>query len=647
MEIDGKKRVIIEKVFPEIDNGRFPVKRVPGQKVKIKAHIISDGHDEKTAFLYYRHESETKFNKKELVLLYNDEWLGDFIAEKEGVYIYTIKAWMDDFLTWQMALKKRIEAKQDIKTEFLTGAGLIEEAVKRAGAADAKTMQSYADKIRPGGSKAEAAALSAEIPGLMKKYPDDALVTAYERELKVHVDRPGAGFSAWYEMFPRSSSGSAKKHGTFRDCERLLPEIAAMGFDVLYFPPIHPIGVLKRKGRNNSLTAAKDDPGSPWAVGAKEGGHKAILPELGAFEDFARLVGKAKKAGLEIALDIAFQCSNDHPYIKEHPEWFSWRPDNTIQFAENPPKKYEDIVPFNFKTEKRKELWEELKSIFIFWAERGVRIFRVDNPHTKPFAFWEWTIAEVKKQYPDALFLAEAFTRPKIMYRLAKLGFTQSYTYFTWRNTKAELIEYINDLAAAETAEIFRPNFWPNTPDILHEYLQKSGRPGFITRLVLAATLSSNYGIYGGAYITCRHVPFPEKEEYVDNEKYEIKNWDLNAPGNIRNEVTKINEIRKANKALHTTNNTVVCETDNENILAYLRKTEDMSNIILVVVNLDPHNTQAGWVDISAKAIGTEPEVVINVKDLFIGGEYDWKAGRNFVKLDPSVSPAHVFLINK
>jgi starch synthase (maltosyl-transferring) len=620
---------------------------VPGQKVNVRAFVISDGHDEKAVALCYRHSSDAAWKEKEMSLLWNDEYLGDFPIEKEGVYLYKVKAWIDEFKTWQDALKKRIEAKQDIKTDLMIGLGLVEEAAQRAAAADRKIIEDCAGKLKKGGKDAERAALSAEIPGAMKRCPDIKLVSEYCRELAVHVDREKAGFSAWYEMFPRSSSGSTKKHGTFRDCEKLLPEIAEMGFDVLYFPPIHPIGVLKRKGRNNSLTAAKDDPGSPWAVGAERGGHKAILPELGTFEDFDRLAAKAKKLGLEIALDIAFQCSNDHPYIKEHPEWFTWRPDKTIQHAENPPKKYEDIVPFNFRTENWKALWEELKSVFIFWAQRGVRIFRVDNPHTKPFAFWEWVIAEVKKEYPDALFLAEAFTKPKVMYRLAKLGFTQSYTYFTWRNTKYELCEYINDLTKTDAAEFFRPNFWPNTPDILHEYLQKGGRPAFIIRLVLAATLSPNYGMYGGAYITCRREPFPGKEEYIDNEKYEIKNWDLNAPGNIKQEVIKINKIRKGNRALQGANITLVCGTDNDNILAYARYTDSLDNIILCVVNLDPHFTQAGWVDIPHHDLGIAPDAAIKAMDLLSGEEYAWNARRNFVKLDPQEKPAHVFLIKK
>ncbi len=644
MDLNGRERVIIEKVFPEIEEGRYPVKKVPGQKVRVRAHIISDGHDEKTCFLLYRHGTDAAWKEKELTLLYNDEWLGDFAIEKEGVYLYTVKAWIDYFRTWQGQMEKRIGAGQDISVDMAIGAGLIEEAAQRASATDKKKMQDFADRIKGGATKA---ALAAEILELMKKYPEKETVSNYARELKVQVDRERAGFSSWYEVFPRSTSPVAGSHGTFKDCEKLLPEIAQMGFDVVYFPPIHPIGVAKRKGKNNSLTAAKDDPGSPWAVGSGEGGHKSIYSGLGTFADFDSLIKKAEKLGLEIALDIAFQCSNDHPYIKEHPEWFSWRPDRTIQHAENPPKKYEDIVPFNFKTDDWKALWEELRSIFIFWAEKGVRIFRVDNPHTKPFVFWEWVIAEVKKQYPDALFLAEAFTRPKIMYKLAKLGFTQSYSYFTWRNTKQELSEYINEVANTEVSEFFRPNFWPNTPDILHEYLQKGGRPAFLARLVLAATLSPNYGIYGGPFLLCLSEPFPGKEEYVDNEKYEIKKWDLDAQGSLKPEATRINKIRKENKALHPEGCTAICGTDNDSLFACARFTEDRSNIIIAVVNLDPHSTQSGWVDVPNDIIGLPSESAFVASDLLTGKDYSWKTGRNYVSLNPDVSQAHIFRVKK
>ncbi|MCX8094166.1 MAG: DUF3416 domain-containing protein, partial [Candidatus Goldbacteria bacterium] len=418
--MEGKKRVIIEKVFPEIDNGRFPIKRVIGGKVNIKAHIISDGHDEKTCYLYFKHEQDDDWQKKEMNLLYNDEWLSEFIVTKQGYYLYTVKAWIDHFKTWQLDLKKRLDNKQDVSVDLLIGVGLIESTVKLADKNDAFRLNEYINKIKKNDRSSIEIALSKELLFIMQKYPAEEKISGYDKILKVYVDRQKAEFSTWFEMFPRSCYGYTKKHGTFKDCEKIIPEIAKMGFDVIYFPPIHPIGLTKRKGKNNALIAGPDDPGSPWGIGSKEGGHKSIHPELGNFDDFDSFIKKAREYDIEIALDIAFQCSLDHPYIKEHPEWFKWRPDKTIQYAENPPKKYEDIVHFNFECSNWKELWEELKSIFIFWAQKGIRIFRVDNPHTKPFAFWEWVIAEVKKEFPDVIFLSEAFTRPKIMYRLAK-----------------------------------------------------------------------------------------------------------------------------------------------------------------------------------------------------------------------------------
>ena len=643
----GKQRVTIEKVLPEVDDGAYPIKRVPGQRVNVKAHIISDGHDEKTAFLYYCHASDKSWQEKEMLLRYNDEWLGDFKIEKEGAYFYTVRSWIDNFKTWQNDLEKKIAVKQDVSVDLLIGASMIEEVLAKAEKKDSKKLSGYIERIKRKGIDGAQAALSHELLELMKKYPDQDLISEYHHELEVKVERNRASYSTWYEIFPRSASSVPGRHGTFKDCEKLLPEIAGMGFDVLYFPPIHPIGVRGRKGKNNSLDVAASDPGSPWAVGSKEGGHKAIHPQLGTFEDFASLVAKAEKHGMEIALDIALQCSIDHPYIKEHPEWFSWRPDNTIQYAENPPKKYEDIVPFDFTTDNWKELWEELRSIFVFWAEKGVRIFRVDNPHTKPVAFWEWVIAEVKEDYPDALFLAEAFTRPKMMNMLAKIGFSQSYTYFTWRNTKNELAEYINDLTKTGVAEFFRPNFWPNTPDILHEYLQKGGRPAFIIRLILAGTISSNYGIYGGAYIACQNEPTPGKEEYANNEKYELKNWDLNAPGNIKKEVTLINKIRKENPALHETNNICVRETNNANILFYVKATEDLSNVIMTAVNVDPRNKQAGLVSVPLGDLGLPAEDPYVVEDLFNNKTFSWKGEWNYVELDPAVMPAHILRIER
>ncbi len=530
----------------------------------------------------------------------NDRWKGEFVVEEVGIYHYTVEGWIDYFKTWQRDFQKRFEAGLSLNADVLIGIGYVEETLIKASPEDKEKLLRFAEDLKKRESREElvSVALSEEITELMYKYPDKKFAVTYERDLGVAVDRGKAGFSTWYEFFPRSCSPEPGRHGTFADCERFLPEIAGMGFDVLYLPPIHPIGRTNRKGKNNAPEVHPEDVGSPWAIGSNEGGHKAVHPQLGTLEDFARLVKKAKEHGMEIAIDLAFQCSPDHPYVQEHPEWFIWRPDGTIQYAENPPKKYEDILPLNFETEKWKDLWEELKNVVLFWVERGIRIFRVDNPHTKPFSFWEWLIQEVKKDYPDVIFLGEAFTRPKVMYRLAKIGFTQSYTYFTWRNTKRELTDYLKELTETEVKEYFRPNFWPNTPDILPEYLQYGGRTAFMIRLVLAATLASNYGIYGPAFEFWVNEAAPGKEEYLNSEKYELKHWDRDKIGDLRDFITRVNRIRKENPALQTMENLHFYEVDNDSLLFYGRTTEDLSDVILVVVNLDPFHTQSGWVNV-------------------------------------------------
>jgi starch synthase (maltosyl-transferring) len=464
----------------------------------------------------------------------------------------------------------------------------------------------------------------------------------------VVVDRERAGFSAWYEMFPRSASEQSGRHGTFRDVEKRLPYVARMGFDVLYLPPIHPVGRIHRKGRNNSPHAEPNDPGSPWAIGSREGGHKAVHPELGTLDDFRRLVAAAKQHGIEVALDIAFQCAPDHPYVAEHPEWFRKRPDGTVQYAENPPKKYEDIYPFDFETDNWRELWNELESVFEFWIGQGVRIFRVDNPHTKPFCFWEWCIAKVKHQYPDAIFLSEAFTRPKLMYRLAKLGFTQSYTYFAWRNTKQELIEYFTELTQTDVAEFFRPNLWPNTPDILTEYMQVGGRPAFVSRCVLAATLGANYGIYGPAFELCVNQPRAQgSEEYLNSEKYEIKNYDLDQPGGLAEFIARVNSIRRENPALQSDRRLRFHWVDNSSLLCYSKSTDDLSNVVVVVVNLDPHRTQSGWVELPVDDWRLDEEHAYQMHDLLSGGRYLWHGFRNYVELNPQIASAHIFRVRR
>ncbi|MFH1189530.1 MAG: maltotransferase domain-containing protein [Candidatus Omnitrophota bacterium] len=482
---------------------------------------------------------------------------------------------------------------------------------------------------------------------LSSKRRDPKRSFTYKPGLRVSVERRKALFSSWYELFPRSWSAKPGKHGTLKDCERILPEIARMGFDVVYLPPIHPIGKSYRKGKNNSVKCSSDDPGSPWAVGSAEGGHKAIHPQLGTFKDLRSFVERAKECDLEAALDIAFQCSPDHPYVKSHPEWFKWRPDGKIQYAENPPKKYEDIVPFNFDTTDRMGLWEELKSVILFWAGYGIRIFRVDNPHTKPFVFWDWLIGEVKKEFSDAIFLSEAFTRPKVMYRLAKSGFSQSYTYFTWRNTKQEFRDYLTELTRTEIAEVFRPNFWPNTPDILAGHLQGAGAAAFAMRLVMAATLSSNYGIYGPAFELCVNTPLPGKEEYLDSEKYEIKRWNWDQHGNIKDLIARVNKIRRDNPALQATRNIRFCDIDNDRLLAYCKMTSDHSNVIIVVVNLDPGVTQSGWLQLPLDEFGIDKEASYTAHDLLSDQKYSWRGARSYIELDPVVRVAHIIRISK
>ena len=621
-------RVVIQHVKPEVDCGRFPIKRVIGEAVEIEADIFADGHDAIACVIRYRHDDEEQWTEIPMEPLGNDHWRAPFTVEKLGQYIYSITAWVDPFQTWYKDFQKRIAADQDVTVDLLIGGELLKLAAERALGADAKKLKHLAKDLTP-------AAVDERLALLAAGYADRTNAAVY-KELRVVVDPVRARFSAWYEMFPRS-------HGTFKDCERILPEIAAMGFDVLYFPPIHPVGKTYRKGKNNAPSAGPNDPGSPWGIGAKEGGHKAIHPELGTLEDFRHLVAAAKIEGINIALDIAYQCSPDHPYVKEHPEWFRRRPDGTVQYAENPPKKYQDIYPLEFETRDWRSLWEELKSVVEYWIEQGVRIFRVDNPHTKPFDFWEWMIRDLKKKHPDLIFLSEAFTRPNIMYRLAKLGFTQSYTYFTWRNTKREIIEYFTELTQTEVREYFRPNLWPNTPDILHEYLQKGGRPAFMARLVLAATLGANYGIYGPAYELGENVPRESgSEEYLNSEKYEIKHRDLHDPSSLRAFITKVNEIRKKNPALQSNESLQFHTIDNDQMICYSKRTPDKKNAIVTIVNLDPVWKQSGFVELPLDELEIDVRHPYRMVDLLTGAEFKWQGPRNYVELQPGNIPAHI-----
>ncbi len=645
-------RVVIENVSPEINGGRFPAKRTVGEKVTVAADIHTDGHDLISAVILYRNDGDARWSEAPLRELGNDRWEGSFPVTSPGRTSYTISGWVDRFRSWRRDLAKKADAGQDVRVDLLVGASLVDEAAGRAKGTDRSSLKKAADGLRTeAGSEAAEAVHRALDEGLLRRmgeYPDRRSATVYPRELEVVVDRERARFSAWYELFPRSCSPEQGRHGTLRDVVDRLPYIAGMGFDVLYLPPVHPIGHTHRKGKNNVTVAGPDDVGSPWAIGSEEGGHKAVHPALGTIEDFRFLVEKAAEHGLEVAIDIAFQCSPDHPYVREHPEWFRLRPDGTVQYAENPPKKYQDIYPLDFETADWGSLWEELRSVVLFWIGQGVRIFRVDNPHTKPFDFWEWLIGEVKREYPETIFLSEAFTRPKVMYRLAKVGFTQSYTYFAWRNSKRELTEYFTELTRSEVREYFRPNLWPNTPDILTEQLQFGGKAAFMTRLVLAATLGASYGIYGPAYELCENRPLvPGKEEYLNAEKYEIRHWEIGRPDSLREFIGVVNRIRRENPCLQADDNLVFHPVDNGQMVAYSKASDDLSSIILTVVNLDPHHTQTGWVDLPLDRLGLDPAVPFQGHDLISGARYIWHGGRIYFLLNPAEVPAHIVRIRR
>jgi len=646
---DGRMRAVIERVTPSVDNGRFAAKRIVGDAVVVEADCFTDGHDSLACVLLWRREGEAAWHETPMAPLGNDRWRASFVAQSVGRYQYTVTAWVDHFLSWRHDFARRVEG-EDLRVAALVGAGLIEDAARRARADDGKGLQRWAERLRAAVDTQElkALGLDEELAAIAGRYPDRGFASTYPVEFPLVVDRERARFSSWYEMFPRSAAPEPERHGTLRDCEARLPGIAKMGFDVLYLPPIHPIGRVNRKGANNALAAGPADPGSPWAIGSAEGGHKALHPELGTLEDFRRLVASARTHGMEIALDIAFQCAPDHPYVEAHPQWFRWRPDGTVQYAENPPKKYQDIFPFEFESDDWRGLWQELADVFRFWAGEGVRIFRVDNPHTKPFPFWEWAIAELKREYPEALFLAEAFTRPRVMHRLAKLGFTQSYTYFAWRNTKHELIEYFTELTQGPGREYFRPNVWPNTPDILTEYLQFGGRPAFIVRLVLAATLGANYGIYGPAFELLEADPRdPGSEEYLNSEKYQIRHWDLDAPQSLADLIVRVNRARRDNSALQSDASLRFFPVDNDSLLCYAKSDAETENLVVTVVNLDPHHVQSGWVELDLAALGIDAQSPYQMHDLLSDARFLWSGARNFVQLDPQRAPAHVFTLRR
>jgi starch synthase (maltosyl-transferring) len=640
---DGRRRVVVEGVKPEIDCGRFPIKRITGDTVTVEADVFADGHDVVAGILGWRRHGTKQWTETPMEDLGNDHWRASFVPEEQGRHEYAVWGWVDHFATWWRGMQRKLEAGVDVKVDRLIGAELIEAAAKRAPSEDAERLLAQAEQLRGPG---DLLGLSSELVALVSAYADTSLAGS-SPEYGLVVDRPRARFSAWYEMFPRSASDEPGRHGTLKDVERRLPYVAGLGFDVLYLPPIHPIGVAHRKGKNNSNEPGPADPGSPWAIGGAEGGHTAIHPDLGTFADFDRLVVAAERFGLEVALDFAIQASPDHPWVTEHPQWFRARPDGTLQYAENPPKKYQDIYPIDFESEDWQNLWEALKEVVDFWIGHGVKIFRVDNPHTKTFAFWEWLIGGVKAEHPEVLFLAEAFTRPKVMYRLAKLGFTQSYTYFTWRTTKAELIDYVTELTTTEVREFFRPNFWPNTPDILAQQLQGGGgRAAFVARLILAACLSTSYGVYGPPFEMAEDAPIaPGSEEYLNSEKYEIRSWDLHRMDSLSEVIARVNLIRNENPALQGDAVPAFQPVDNDQLIAWTKSTDDLSNVILVVVNLDPHYAQSGWVDLPLAALGLPAYDPYQVEDLLTGMRFTWTGPRNYVRLDPAALPAHILAL--
>ncbi|MGX5691440.1 alpha-1,4-glucan--maltose-1-phosphate maltosyltransferase [Arcticibacter tournemirensis] len=649
IQSNGRKRVVISNVSPQIEGGQYPAKAVENETITVSADVFSDGHDEIDARVLFKHQDEQEWSSASMAFTVNDCWVAVLKLETKGFYQFKVQGWVDHFTTWQKGLQKKYEAGQDVNVELQIGAGLIRQAAEYAADPDKIELLNYHAGLQTQGDTASAVltALSGELSAVMRRYRDEDLVSTYPQTMLIEVERKKAAFSTWYELFPRSAAPEPGKHGTFNDVKKLLPRVAKMGFDVLYFPPIHPIGEKNRKGKNNTLTPGSEDPGSPWAIGNRVGGHKAIHPQLGTLNDFKSLVNEARKLNIEVAMDIAYQCAPDHPYVKEHPQWFRWRPDGSVQYAENPPKKYEDILPINFETEDWENLWQELKSVVDYWIGQGVTIFRIDNPHTKAFSFWEWMIREVRKTNPEVIFLAEAFTRPLLMERLAKAGFNQSYTYFTWRNTKYELEEYMRELTKTDMRYIFRPNFWPNTPDILSPFLSWGGENAHILRLVLAATLSSSYGIYGPVYEFCVNTPHPGKEEYTDNEKYEIKHWDWDQYTRIKEIIARVNIIRKNNPALHTTWNLEFAESSSDQIICYGKADPESKNNLIVVVNLDPYNTHGAHVKIPLWQLGIRPGVPYTVRDLLSGSRYRWQDEWNYVQLNPYEMPAHIFRVEQ
>jgi starch synthase (maltosyl-transferring) len=641
--------VVVEGLWPEIDAGRFPIRRIPGEEVEVEADVFADGHDLVAAALRFRGPRDRDWHEAPMEPLGNDRFRGRFVVEDLGEHLYTVVGWIDRFETWRRDTLTKLEAGVDVSLDLLIGADIVLGAARRSSGGDREVLRAASRAIAADHREAALeAALDESLRERMRTSADRRHRGAYARELRVAVDPPRAMLGAWYELFPRSASPEPGRHGTFDDVIARLPYVEEQGFDVLYLPPIHPIGHERRKGPNNTPSTSPDDPGSPWAIGAAEGGHTAIHPALGTMRDFERLVAASRERGIDVAIDIAFQCTPEHPWVVEHPDWFRRRPDGSIRHAENPPKVYQDIYPLDFETKDRRGLWEALRDVVLFWCDHGVRIFRVDNPHTKPFAFWEWMLAEVRGAHPDAVFLSEAFTRPRVRYRLAKVGFSQSYTYFAWRNTKQELTDYLTELTRSPVVEYFRPSFWPNTPDILTSYLQTGRRAAFAVRLILAATLSASYGIYGPAYELMEHTPIePGSEEYRDSEKYEIRTWDLERADSLAPLVAAVNRIRRDNPALHENRSLRFHGIANDGLIAYSKATPDRSNVVLAIVNLDQRTEQSGWTDLDLGELGVRAGEPFEVEDLLSGEVSRWTGPVNFVALDPAEAPAHVLRVRQ
>lgn len=655
---NGKRlpTVVISNLSPLVEGGRYPTKRVTGEPIRVEADIFKEGHDQSVAVLVWRRRSHDgtagHWNESPMHPVDNDRWASELCFGETGSYEIAITAWADDFLTWLHDFERRLTGGQaDLGTEVEEGRVILNDAAIRAAAgraiADAEAIESLTTRLmRIPAPEVPHLMDTPEVKALLARWPNRALATTGEQVLRLVVETKQSLFSAWYEFFPRGAEGIGNRHSTFRDCLPRIEDAAAMGFDVVYFPPIHPIGMAHRKGKNNSVTCEPGDVGSPWAIGGEAGGHRAVEPALGTVEDFVWLLGEARARGIEIALDFALNCSPDHPYVREHPEWFYRRPDGSIKYAENPPKKYQDIYPLDFHCDDWRELWVELRDVVLFWVGKGVKIFRVDNPHTKPVAFWEWLIGEIHAVDPEIIFLSEAFTKPKMMQTLAKAGFTQSYTYFTWRETAAELRDYVTELTQGHMRDYYRANFWPNTPDILPRHLQHAGPAMFKIRAALAATLVPSWGIYSG-YELCEGAPLPGREEYLDSEKYQLKDRDWNKPGNIKPFITRLNRIRRGHPALQTYANIAFVPSENDQILAWCKWSHDRSDLMLMVVNLDAHRRQETLLHVPVDLLGLPHGTPYEVEDVLFEETYTWRDSTNFVSLDPRTKPVHLFHVKR